>query len=245
MALQHSVGGDAEFTTPIGLPLVLDDPEGAHWVDEADIVTIGFGGAAAVAGLQALEYGATVIAVDCFEGGGSTAISGGVIYAGGTRYQVEAGYKDTPDDTFKYLRFEGMAVKDETLRRYCDTIVGDMKWLSGFGIRFGSTVYKPSTAYPPDGCFLYFSGMEKLRPDVAYVAPRGGQGAILCDQHVSQEQVEHEFGDAIWWPESERRNRGNCPCRWFILAGPFGLWAMHSRNVVTYNLQRIVNFLRA
>ena len=61
-------------------------------MDEADIVLVGFGSAAAVAGLQAREDGASVLALDRFGGGGTTAISGGIIYAGGTKYQRDSGF---------------------------------------------------------------------------------------------------------------------------------------------------------
>lgn len=190
-----STGGG--FTTPVEPPLVLDDPQSVSWSDAADIVLIGFGGAAAVAGLQAREGGASVIAVDRFGGGGTTAISGGIVYAGGTKYQHAAGYEDSAAEMYKYLDFEGMAVQPETLRRYCDTSAENLEWLGGYGLRFGSTVYTHSTAYPPDGFFLYFSGMEKLRPQVAYVAPRAhrtvGKGmtgnvywAVLRDAALSR-----------------------------------------------------------
>jgi 3-oxo-5alpha-steroid 4-dehydrogenase len=173
MASHLSAKQAGSFTTPVEPPLILDDPENATWSDAADIVIIGFGSAAAVAGLQAREDGVSVIAVDRFGGGGTTAISGGIIYAGGTKYQHEAGFKDSAEEMYKYLHFEGMAVQPDTLRRYCDSIAGNLDWLTGFGVKFGSTVYPYPTTYPPDGHFLYYSGMEKLRPDIAYVAPRG------------------------------------------------------------------------
>ena len=162
-----------DFTTPSESPLILDDPEGADWSDAADIVLIGFGGAAAAAGLQARDEGASVLALDRFGGGGTTAYSGGVIYAGGTRYQREAGIDDTAEEMFKYLAFEGVTVRPETLRRYCDTSSDNLDWLEGHGVRFGGNPYTPSTSYPPDGHFLYYSGMEKFRPEAAKVAPRG------------------------------------------------------------------------
>lgn len=172
-AQQASSNNTLEFTTPVAAPLILDNPDTANWSDQADIVLIGFGSAAAVAGLQAREEGASVLAVDRFAGGGTTAICGGIIYAGGTKYQHAAGYEDSAEEMYKYLHFEGMAVQDATLKRYCDNIAGDMEWLTGFGIRFGSTVYPHSTTYPPNDYYIYYSGMEKLRPEVAYVAPRG------------------------------------------------------------------------
>ena len=63
-------------------PLVLDDVDGAPWDDVADVVVIGLGAAGVTAAIEARERGADVIVFDRFEGGGATAISGGIYYAG-------------------------------------------------------------------------------------------------------------------------------------------------------------------
>jgi 3-oxo-5alpha-steroid 4-dehydrogenase len=72
---------------------------------------VGFGRAGAVAALQAREAGGSVIAVDRFAGGGTTAKSGGVLYTGETRYQRGAGIDDTAEEMFKYLRLDGTVVR--------------------------------------------------------------------------------------------------------------------------------------
>ncbi len=162
-----------EFTSNISMPLVLETPEDARWEYEADIVAVGFGGAGVVAALQAREHNASVIAVDRFGGGGATANSGGVVYAGGTRIQEEAGFQDSAEEMFKYLSFEGTPVKNETLRRFCDTSRENIEWLMTHGVEFDSSHYTERTAYPPDGYHLYYTGMEKFRPEVARPAPRG------------------------------------------------------------------------
>lgn len=161
-----------EFTAAIEPPLRLDDPERANWADEADLVVIGFGGAGVVAALQGRECGGSVIALDRFGGGGATEKSGGVVYAGGTRFQHEAGYDDTAEEMFSYLKHEGVPVRDATLRRFCETSSENIEWLIGHGVRFGGNVYEERIAYPPDGYFLYYTGMEKFR-DWAKPAPRG------------------------------------------------------------------------
>ncbi|RYD85770.1 MAG: FAD-binding protein, partial [Sphingomonadales bacterium] len=134
---------------------------------------IGFGGAGAAAGLQARENGATVLALDRFNGGGATAYSGGVVYAGGTRYQKDAGFDDSADEMYKYLDFEGTAVKPETLHRFCETSNDNIVWVVDHGVVFEGSFYGQRTAYPPNGYYLYYSGMEAFRGDVAKVAPRG------------------------------------------------------------------------
>ncbi len=54
-----------------------------EWDDEADIVVVGFGGAGACAVLEAAQKGAAVMALDRYHGGGATAASGAIVYAGG------------------------------------------------------------------------------------------------------------------------------------------------------------------
>ena len=161
------------FTANVRMPLILDDPESADWADCADIIVVGFGGAGAVAALQARELDAEVIAIDRFTGGGATANSGGVVYAGGTSIQESAGFDDSADEMFKYLSYEGTPVRDETLRRFCNSSRENIDWLMGLGVEFDSSVYSERTAYPPDGYYLYYTGMEKFRSEVARPAPRG------------------------------------------------------------------------
>lgn len=160
------------LTANVAAPLVVD-PEHAAWADEADVVVVGFGGAGVVASLQVREDSGSVIALDRFAGGGATEKSGGVVYAGGTRYQREAGYDDTADEMFKYLKFEGTPVRDTTLRRFCDTSSENIDWLTSHGVKFGSTPFQERIAYPPDGYFLYYTGMEKFRAEAARPSPRG------------------------------------------------------------------------
>lgn len=55
----------------------------AGWDVAADVVVIGFGAAASAAAIEAAEAGADVLVLDRFGGGGATALSGGIVYAGG------------------------------------------------------------------------------------------------------------------------------------------------------------------
>lgn len=157
-------------------PHVVSDADQVAWDEQADVVVVGFGGAGGVAALDAAERGLDVIAVDRFAGGGATAYSGGIVYAGGTRFQREAGYEDDPEEMFRYLSQEwGASVREDTLRRYCETMGGNVHWLADHGVPFDSTTYEEKTIFPPDGYFLYYAGNEKLSPyrDHARPSPRG------------------------------------------------------------------------
>ena len=137
--------------------LRLDDVEAQHWDDEADLVVVGLGGAGVSAALEGLERGLSVIAIDRYAAGGSSAANGGIYYAGGgTAIQHEAGETDSVDAMFDYLRIEvDGAVSDPTLRRFCEESVGSVDWLIGHGVKFNAKVWKEKCSYPPLEYFLY------------------------------------------------------------------------------------------
>jgi 3-oxo-5alpha-steroid 4-dehydrogenase len=149
-----------------------------RWNAEVDVMVVGFGGAGACAALEAAQQGASVLVLDRYHGGGATAASGGVTYAGGgTPYQKAAGYEDTVEELYKYLKQEiGEGVMtDETLRRFCEESPEDVRWLAEAGIPFEGSLCPFKTSYPTDAYYLYYSGSEnnahykaKAKP-----APRG------------------------------------------------------------------------
>src|SRR5690606_8597179 len=111
-------------------PLTIDDADRFAFDDTADVVVVGFGAAGACAALEAQAAGASVTLVDKFEGGGATALSGGVVYAGATRFQKEAGFDDSTEEMFKYLSLEvGNIVGRDTLRRFCESSAANIDWL--------------------------------------------------------------------------------------------------------------------
>ena len=130
------------------------------WDVEADVVVVGFGAAGACAALEAASAGCSVLVLDRFEGGGATALSGGVVYAGGgTPQQRAAGVTDTPEAMFGYLRSEvGDAVPAETLREFCDGSVAMLAWLEDHGVPFEGSLCPDKTSYPTNRHYLYYSG---------------------------------------------------------------------------------------
>jgi 3-oxo-5alpha-steroid 4-dehydrogenase len=145
---------------------------------EYDVIVVGFGAAGAAAAIEAADNGARVLVLDRGYGGGATALSGGIIYAGGgTEEQRAGGYSDDVENLRAYLAQEvGDAVSDETLDRFCEQSTGMIAWLKQQGVEFrGGAVSSYKTSYPTDDFYLYYSGNEKAYPYVAHAepAPRG------------------------------------------------------------------------
>jgi len=172
-----SKGKKSLAPNPAEPPLVLTNADTETWDDEADVVVVGFGGAGACAALEADANGARVLVLDRFHGGGATAISGGVFYAGGgTHIQSEAGVTDDADEMFRYLSLEVKGVvSEETLRDFCDTSVDNLNWLEEQGVPFEASLCPYKTSYPTDDYYLYYSGNEGFTPykEAAKPAPRG------------------------------------------------------------------------
>jgi 3-oxo-5alpha-steroid 4-dehydrogenase len=163
--------------TPIGAPLRADGEDSVGWDDHCDVLVVGFGAAGACAAIEAANAGVSVIVTDRFGGGGASAKSGGVVYAGGgTRFQKAAGYDDSPEAMYEYLCMEvGDAVDRATLRDFCQRSVEMIEWLEAHGVEFDATVPPCKTSYPADGYYLYFSGNETVKQYAGKYppAPRG------------------------------------------------------------------------
>jgi 3-oxo-5alpha-steroid 4-dehydrogenase len=144
------------------------------WDIEADVVVVGFGAAGACAALEAAAQARSVVVLDRFTGGGATALSGGIVYAGGgTPQQRAAGVTDTAAAMFGYLGTEvGDVVPAETLRQFCEGSVTMLGWLEGHGVPFEGSLCPDKTSYPTNRHYLY-SGSELSARAAAPPAPRG------------------------------------------------------------------------
>jgi 3-oxo-5alpha-steroid 4-dehydrogenase len=131
-----------------------------------DVVIVGYGAAGAAAAIEAADAGARVLVLDRGYGGGASALSGGVVYAGGgTPYQQAAGVADSPENMYNYLRQEVKGVvSDATLRRFCETSPAMIAWLERQGAQYRGTLCPYKTSYPTDAHYLYYSGNEKAWP---------------------------------------------------------------------------------
>ena len=139
---------DPKWYSEIEAAQIVDKPNLINWNDEADLVVVGLGGAGIAAANEALDQGHSVIGIDKTSGGGATARSGGIFYAGGgTPIQKEAGIEDSVENMFNYLIQEtGDIVKETTLQKFCETSAENTQWLMDNGVQFNSKYYKTKTS---------------------------------------------------------------------------------------------------
>lgn len=140
----------------------------APWDEYVDVLVVGYGAAGASAAIQAAQDGARVLVLERFAGGGSTARSGGVVYAGGgTPAQHAAGVVDDLATMVRYLDRELLGrVPEPTLRAFAQASRENVAWLGAMGVEFPARLYQHKTTQPPDGFGLYFSGNERqLTPE--------------------------------------------------------------------------------
>jgi succinate dehydrogenase/fumarate reductase flavoprotein subunit len=123
-------------------------PVPKHWDLQADIVIIGAGATGLCAAIEAIENGASVIAVDAnTDVGGHAIVSGGnVALGGGTTRQEKYGIKDSPDLLFADLTdwsivepngFPDYRYNDkEIIRAFADNSAATCEWLMKHGVIF-------------------------------------------------------------------------------------------------------------
>lgn len=170
--------------------------EVSQWEFAADVVVVGFGCAGACAAIEAAEAGAEVLVLERASGGGGTsAMSGGLIYlGGGTPVQKACGFEDSPEEMFKFLMAAcGPAPDEAKVRVYCAESVAHFHWLVEHGVPFKHTFFpEPFIEPPTDDCLIYSGGEDAYPFDrIARPVPRahkpqvpGPGGALLMRKLV-------------------------------------------------------------
>ncbi|MBM3674868.1 MAG: FAD-dependent oxidoreductase [Actinobacteria bacterium] len=149
-----------------------------HWDDEADVVVVGLGCAGTSAAITAAESGADVLALErAGAPGGTSALSGGLIYlGGGTPVQEACGFPDTPENMERFLLAAcGPGADADKVHRYCADSVDHFHWLVDHGVPFSPTFNDEPNREPFDDAGLVFSGGEDSWPftEIAEPAARG------------------------------------------------------------------------
>ncbi|HKP59724.1 MAG TPA: FAD-dependent oxidoreductase [Polyangiales bacterium] len=156
----------------------------SRWDASADVVIIGGGAAGASAAIEARRLGADVLILEragaC---GGSTALSGGILYfGGGTEIQTACGFSDSADEMYKYLlAASGPNPDAEKVQLYCERNLEHFAWCKDQGLRFNPRFYAKKTTEPPGDDGLLYSGNENVWPfnEIAVPAPRGHKPATM------------------------------------------------------------------
>jgi 3-oxo-5alpha-steroid 4-dehydrogenase len=149
-----------------------------RYAEECQVLVVGLGAAGAAAAIEAAGAGADVVALErASAGGGTSAMSGGVLYlGGGTPLQKECGFEDSAEEMFKYLMASCGPRPDEAkIEAYCRGSVDHYHWLVAQGVPFKAVFYPHYSGEPPTDDGLVYSGSEEAWPyaGVARPAPRG------------------------------------------------------------------------
>lgn len=167
---------ESATSIPVSPAEAITGVDGQRWDEECDVLVVGCGLSGTAAALRAAEDpGLSILAIDRGAGGGASALSGGVLYLGGTRVQAELGVEDSADNMADYLMHEtGGLIRPETVRRFASQSASMIPWLESHGARFGGPLCEAKTSYPGTR-FLYYSGNEKTLAArvLAKPAPRG------------------------------------------------------------------------
>jgi 3-oxo-5alpha-steroid 4-dehydrogenase len=148
------------------------------WNATTDVLIAGLGCAGAAAALEAAGAGVDVTVIERASGGGGTSsMSGGVIYlGGGTPLQTACGFEDSPEEMYKYLMASCGEKPDEAkISLYCEHSVEHYHWFVGHDVPFKAVFYPHYSGEPPTDDGLVFSGSENAWPydEIAKPAPRG------------------------------------------------------------------------
>jgi 3-oxosteroid 1-dehydrogenase len=104
---------------------------GESWDHSVDLLIIGSGAGAMTAGLVGRDDGAEVLLIEKGEQyGGSSAMSGGGLWIPCNHIAREAGFRDDPEQAWKYLKgCVGDATPDERLRAYLENAPKMLEYL--------------------------------------------------------------------------------------------------------------------
>lgn len=169
-----ALGAGALTLTGLTAKAVSAAPLPKKWEKEADVIIIGCGGSGVAAAIEAHDAGAKVLILEKTPiSGGSTNISGGIVYAAGTSVQKKAGIEDSPDGMYKYwMAYHRDLLEPKVLRVICDKSIDLVEWLMKNGVEF-----------PPE--LLYYSGVEEKYGATTKPVKRGhcakGRGKGLMD----------------------------------------------------------------
>ncbi len=142
-----------------------------------DVLVVGSGAAGVCAAIEARQAGAEVLLIESLSRfGGSSAMSGGVVYAGGgTALQKALKVEDSVEQMYRFIALAGAIHPPlDKIQLYCEESAAHFDWLVAQGVPY-TEKFSASKELPMGDESLYFSGTELAWParDLATPAPRG------------------------------------------------------------------------
>ncbi|HUH38521.1 MAG TPA: FAD-dependent oxidoreductase [Spongiibacteraceae bacterium] len=174
--LQGAATGSALALAGCTAPAISERDSG-RWDQTVDVLVAGSGAAATSAAIDAHRTGVSTLVLEKLTViGGSSAMSGGVIYlGGGTPLQKVCGFEDSRQAMYDYIaNASHLHPQLDKIARYCDGSLEHFDWLVGNGVPFVPRFSNVREMTFGDES-LYYSGSEKAWPyrDLARPAPRG------------------------------------------------------------------------
>ena len=102
------------------------------WDEVVDVVVVGSGGAALTAAVSAADAGADVLVAEKEDViGGTTGVSGGVLWVPNNDHLAEAGLTDTREAALAYIRriADGRALDDSLIEVFVETAPEMLRYL--------------------------------------------------------------------------------------------------------------------
>ena len=174
------------------------------FAETVDVVVVGLGIAGTCAAIAAAEAGADVLALERgVAAGGTSALSGGLIYlGGGTPVQTACGYEDSAENMERFLLAAcGARTDPAKVHAYCAGSVAHYHWLVDHGVPFKGQFNDEPNREPFDDSGLVFSGGEDSWPftDVADPVPARPPSAVPRHRRrlpdgVPRRRAEHDRG---------------------------------------------------
>ena len=138
-----------------------------HWDRQVDVIVVGSGGAALTAATLAHDGGAEVLVVEKAERfGGTTGVSGGVMWLPRNDHMASAGVEDSREDALAYIRYlaQGQPVDDAQIEAWVDAAPEALRYLEAHTPVEMQTVPSFPDYYPPFGIPGRRSGARSVEP---------------------------------------------------------------------------------
>ena len=147
-----------------------------------DVVVVGGGGAGLSAAIEAANAGADVVLLEKMPFlGGSTLISGGIVYAANTSIQQQLGISDSADAMYRYwMTLNQWQIDPARVRTIAEESGEAIDWLMELGVEFPVRHGSPG---------LYVSGVEDVPRGHAPVNAGRGLTTPLIDKVKSDPKI--------------------------------------------------------